>query len=115
VDSNLKVWSVKPSQPILPTILPWVESALEQMTFLRNDSEEGLVLWINLPTVGVVSALKRDFFIQAITGLLVAKPHNSICVVLQANRAAETKKRTGFNLSFCQQATMILIGYIRKQ
>ena len=95
VDGNLKVWAVKPSQPALPTVLPWVESALDAMTFMRTDPEEGILLWVNLPTVGVVTSLKKDYFVQLITGLLTAKPQNSVCILLQANRAAEAKKRTG--------------------
>lgn len=36
---------------------------------------------------------EKDYFLQLITGLLTSRPSNSICVVLQANRASETKQR----------------------
>ena len=62
VETHLKVWSVKPSQTVLPTLLPWIEESLDGMCYMRTDTEEGTVLWINLPNVGVVTSLKRDFF-----------------------------------------------------
>lgn len=60
---------------------------------MRTDTEEGTVLWINLPNVGVVTSLKRDFFLQLITGMMASRPSNSICVVLHANRASESKRK----------------------
>ena len=93
VDENLKVWPIKPTQVILPTVLPWLETSMDAMTFMRTDQEEGTLLWVNLPTVGVVSAMKRDFFLQTISGLLAAKASNSACLVLHANRASESKQK----------------------
>jgi hypothetical protein len=93
VETHLKVWAAKANQMVLPTLLPWLESSMDDMTFVRSDTEEGCILWCNLPTVGVVSAMKKDYFLQLITGLLTSRPSNSICVVLQANRASETKQR----------------------
>ena len=91
-DTRLKVWSIKPSQLILPTLLPWIEETLDGMSYMRSEMEEGTVLWCNLPTAGVVSTLKKEYFLQLITGLMASKPMNSVCIILHANRAGEGKK-----------------------
>lgn len=93
-DARLKVWSVKPSQVLLPTLLPWIEETLDNMSYMRTETEEGTVLWRNLPTAGVVSSLKKEYFMQLITGLLASKPVNSVCIILHANRAGEGKKKS---------------------
>lgn len=95
-DERMKVWSIKQSQSVLPTLLPWIESALDSLTYLRTDQEEGVILWINLPNCGVVGSMKRDFFLTLITGLMAARPSNSVCIILHANRASDKKtKRIG--------------------
>ena len=93
VDSNLKVWGIKANQAILPSILPWIESCFEEQTFARVEAEEGIVLFVNLPSMGVVSAMKKKYCLQLITGLLTARPNNSVCVVIHANRASESKQK----------------------
>ncbi len=82
---------------------------------MRTDQEEATLLWVNLPTVGVVTSLKKDYILQLVTGLLTAKPANSICVVLQANRAAESKKRRGWGFqNLSPDLLMILEPYFLK-
>lgn len=98
VDTHLKVWAIKPNQPILPTLLPWLESSMDELTYLRNEQEEGVLLWVNLPCVGVVSAMKKDYFLQLISGLMASRSSNSVCVVLRANRASESKKKILYSI-----------------
>ena len=103
-DARLKVWSIKPSQVILPTLLPWIEETLDGMSYMRSDTEEGTVLWCNLPTAGVVSTLKKEYFLQLITGLMASKPVNTVCIVLHANRAGEGKKKSDpYRVESCQR------------
>ena len=93
VDTYLKVWTIKAEQTVLPTLLPWLEDAFESQGFVREQSEERIVLWISLPTCGVVSASKSTYFLNLITGLLTAKATNATAIVLSANRAMKEKKK----------------------
>lgn len=92
INHNLKVWSSKPEQSPLPTLLPWLEERFEDMTYLRVTNEEGYILFCNLTTMGVVSSLKQSYILGLITSFLTARPVNAIAVVLHANRAAEARK-----------------------
>ena len=93
VDERLKVWSVKTGQAVIPTLLPWIESSMDSLTFMRTEQEEGVILWVNLPNAGVVGAMKREYFLQLITGLIASRPNNSVCVILHANRASDGKQK----------------------
>ena len=65
---------------------------MEEMTYTRASSEEAYILYVCLPTMGVVSSLKLSYVHQLITGFLAARPSNAICVVVHANRASEGRK-----------------------
>ena len=91
IDRCLKVWQVKPEQTILPTLLPWMDRGFEDLTYIRTASEEGILLWINLTTAGIVPQMKRNFLVSLLTSLLTAKHGNSAAVVIHANRATEAK------------------------
>lgn len=97
VNGNFQVWSIKLEQSIVPTLLPWVDEQMERCTFSRSQTEECNILYVCLPTMGVVSSMKLQFTLQLITSFLAARSSNSIAVVIHANRAAEPKKRRGIN------------------
>ena len=90
IERCLKVWAVKPEQTVLQTILPWLDKSLEDMTFMRTTLEEGIIVWVNLTTCGVVPSMQKNFITSFVTGVLSAMS-NSLCVLLHTNRAAEAK------------------------
>ena len=96
VEKNFQVWSVKLDQSVVPTLLPRVELQMERLTFNRVPSEECVILYLCMPTMGIVGSVKLQFVLQMITALLAARPSNSIAVVIHANRAENPKKRSGF-------------------
>lgn len=91
VQRCLKVWTIKPEQTLLPTVLPWIEQCFEELTYVRSCQEEGVVVWINLTTAGILSAMKKNFLISLVTGFLTTTAGNSIAVIVHANRATDTK------------------------
>ena len=93
VEQNFQVWSVKLDQSVVPTLLPWVDLQMERLTFNRVTSEECVILYLCMPTMGIVGSVKLQFVLQMITALLAARPSNSIAVVIHANRAENPKKR----------------------
>ena len=93
VENNLKVWSVAKDGSVLPTLLPWLEERMDAASYARQQEEEGYILYVCLPTLGVVPAGKQQFFFDLITGFLAARPSNSIAIVIHANRASEAKTK----------------------
>ena len=91
----LHVWSIKTDETVVPTLLPWLEKGFESMTYLRDASQEGVVLWLPLPTCGVVPSSKYGFFLQLITALLSAKPAGSCALIFHANRAKGASAKCG--------------------
>ena len=96
IEKNFKVWSIGADEQLLPTLLPWLDQQMEDATYSRDASEEGFVLYLCLPTCGVVSAAKANFFLTFLTSFLTARPSNSIAIIIQPNKAGETTKRTNF-------------------
>lgn len=93
VEKNFQVWSIKLDQSVVPTLLPWIDEQMERLTFSRVQTEECNILYICMPTMGIVGSVKLQFVLQLITAFLAARPTNSIAVVVHANRAADHKKR----------------------
>jgi len=79
-DERLKVWSIK-QQSVLPTLLSWIEKSLDGLTYMRTEQ----------PACGVVGTMKKTYFLALITGLMAARPVNSVCIIMHANRASEGK------------------------
>ena len=90
---RFRVWSIKTEHSITPTLLPWLDEMMEKVTYNRVQSEECSILYICLPVLGVVPAMKLQFILQTITSFLAARASNSIALVAHANRAGEAKKR----------------------
>ncbi|CAK9106940.1 unnamed protein product [Durusdinium trenchii] len=67
------------------------QETLGDIAEVRSSEDHLVVLWINLPTAGIVGAAKDDFFISLITNILTKYKRNSIALVVHANRA-ETKE-----------------------
>jgi len=48
-----------------------------------------LVFWFNLPTAGIVSATKNDFFLSLATNKLAEHRRNAVAIFIHTNRAAQ--------------------------
>ena len=98
VDGNFKVWSLGLEDQMLPTLLPWIDGQMENLTYTRETNEEAHVLYVCLPTCGVVPAKKNNYFLTLVTSFLSARPTNSIAIFVHANRAGDGgKKQTTFH------------------
>ena len=92
---DFKLWEVKTNelgdQTVLPELLPWLEEALDSVSFSRQKTEEGYVLYCCLPTVGVLSAAKQNFLQQLVTTFLAMHRGNAIAVVILPNKAGSAR------------------------
>lgn len=96
VNKNWITWAVSThelgDQTILPQLLPWCDQVLSEATFNRVPEEEGYLLFINMPTCGVVPSQKLNYFLQLTTTFLATNRKNSVCVMLFPNKASTERK-----------------------
>ena len=103
VQRFLKVWAVKPEQTVLPTILPWIDECFDELSSVRPATEEGVVVWVNLTTAGILPLMKKNFLISLVTGILTTLVGNSVAVIVHSNRATDSK--TGWEPQYLQFIT----------
>ena len=98
VQQYFRVWDVKTQelgdQTVLPELLPFLDAAMDGISFNRTASEEGYILFFNLPTAGVLSAAKENYVHQLMTNFLAIKRVNGVAVVIMPNRAGAPSPRT---------------------
>ena len=63
---------------------------------VRSHEDAALILWLNLPTGGVVSAAKQDFFLTTVTTLLAAYKRNAVAIWVHCNRAGDPSRTVTF-------------------
>ena len=51
------------------------------------------MLWVNLPTCGVMPAGKQDFFLTSLTNMLATFKRNGIAFIIHANRAGDAARQ----------------------
>ena len=71
---------------------------------MRTESDHALIAWVCLPTLGIVSAGKKDFIVTFVANWLAQHRRNGLVLVVHANRAGqvaggsgvEKQEKTGF-------------------
>ncbi|CAE7267635.1 unnamed protein product, partial [Symbiodinium microadriaticum] len=74
---------------VLPTILPHLQQSFAKSVDPKPGEEA--LMW-NLPTQGVLTAMKTDYFISCTTNMLAMHPLKGIAVVVFPNKTAVEKK-----------------------
>ncbi|CAK9011210.1 Uncharacterized protein SCF082_LOCUS11004 [Durusdinium trenchii] len=71
------------------TVMPASRAWLREMTTEMGNSPEdhAVILWLNCPALGVISAGRMSFILNYISNVLSDFPLNSICFVVHPNRA----------------------------
>ena len=94
LEDNLAMFSGK-SSDAESTVLPQLRQWIKRMVSEHASTNDGydIVLMLNLPMAGVVSAAQRSFFINCITNVLADRPNNAICFVVHGNRAGHKDAR----------------------
>ena len=90
-----KIWEVKTQelgdQTVLPDLMPWLDAAMDKVTYTRMPTEEGFIIYFNLTTCGVLSAAKQNFLYQFVTTFLAVQRVNGIAIVVLPNKAGSPK------------------------
>ena len=79
------------------TVMPASRAWLREMTTEMGNFPEdhAVILWLNCPALGVISAGRMSFILNYISNVLSDFPLNSICFVVHPNRAGHTDGRSG--------------------
>ena len=88
--------SVDADSTVLPSLSSWITEAFADIPKARSFEDHGVVIWVNLPTAGIIGASKYDFVVTAVSNVLSQYKKNSIAILVHPNRAAQLhSNRTG--------------------
>ncbi|CAK9068600.1 Uncharacterized protein SCF082_LOCUS34511, partial [Durusdinium trenchii] len=82
---------------LLPVSRSWVRNSVQAMG--TGSDDVGVVLWLNLPAVGILCAERREFFLTYIANVLADWPRNSVAFVVMPNRAGQDGRTLGLSAS----------------
>ena len=92
MESNLRTFCGKADQAesiLMPQVSTWVQETLQEIPEVRESDDHAVVIWVCLPTCGIVSAQKMDYFITFITNFLARHRRNGLALIVHANRAGQ--------------------------
>ena len=80
------------------TILPQSRAWLKDMSIEVGNSQDDhqIVLLLNCPSIGVLSAARLSFILTYISNILSDFPLNSVCFLIHPNRAGHQDGRQGY-------------------
>ena len=93
MDSNLSVFAGSSAEStIMPALSAWISESLGEIAEVRDANDHAIVGWLCLPTAGVISAVKWDFFITLTCNLLAQHRKNGVVFIIHSNRAAQISR-----------------------
>ena len=88
--------SVDADSTVMPQLFSWVDATIDESPGCNSPDDHCVVLFFNLPAVGVVSVAKWDYIVTIVANMLNRYRKNSLAIIVHANRAAQ-KTRTVVN------------------
>ena len=76
----------------MPQSKQWIRECIDDQP-ASSTSEISVMLWANLPNIGIIPGAKYDFYLTYLTNMLTDFPKNSIAIIVFPNRAAQLDKR----------------------
>ena len=95
LQANLRILVGKPSDAestVLPSLTSWLQETIADTPECRVFDDHGIILWVNLPSAGILSAHKYDFLITTISNVLAMHRKNSMAILVHPNRASDTQQ-----------------------
>ena len=92
VESNLMVFPGRcndAESTCMPASRAWIRNSLEELEGCNSPEDHSIMLWLNAPTMGIMSAAKESFMLTYLTNVLRDYPKNSICIILFPNRGSQ--------------------------
>ena len=91
MSNTLRLFPGKTSEAIstvMPELNTWIDESLAEMC-LRDPDDAGVILWVNLPSAGILSVQKSEWVLGYVTNTLQKYKRNGMAVIIHANRAAQ--------------------------
>lgn len=108
MESNLCVIAGKASEAestMMPRAISWVQEMLADIPEVRETDDHAVLLWLNLPSAGIISAQKWEVFVTLVANMLSLYRRNGIALIIHSNRAGQVNhERT----RVCNQLSMPL-------
>lgn len=101
LEHNVKVFVGKTTEAestLMPASRSWIRDMANEMG--NNLDDHTVVLFLNMPALGVVGALKQSFIINYVSNVLSDWPVNGICFVVHPNRAGQENRSSPRELIF---------------
>lgn len=95
VETNLSMFVSKTSDAeavVTPNVRSWIRDKIRERGNAVDD--HCVVMILNCPTVGIMTAGKESFFLNFITNVISDLPLNSMCLLVHPNRAGQAEGRT---------------------
>ena len=73
----------------MPELNGWVEETLSEIAEVQSVLDHGIILWVNLPSVGILSAHRLDWVLTYLSNTLNKYKKNGMAIVIHANRAGQ--------------------------
>ncbi|CAL1136071.1 unnamed protein product [Cladocopium goreaui] len=89
---NKLVRQLEGESTVMPQSRGWIRDQASELGCAPDD--HGVVLFLNAPAIGVVSAARNNFILNYITNILTEWPTNSVCFIVHPNRASQQEGRT---------------------
>lgn len=111
MESNMRVFSGKSDQAesvIMPAVASWLQETLQEVPEVRGTDDHAVVIWLCLPTAGIVSANKWDFFITLVSNFLARYNRNGLALIVHANRAGQMNGSRSSAVLLCAALLILL-------
>ena len=95
VETNLSMFVSKTSDAeavVTPNVRAWIREKIREHGNAVDD--HSVVMILNCPTVGILTAGKESSFLNFITNVISDLPLNSMCLLVHPNRAGQAEGRT---------------------
>lgn len=113
--SNLRMFagrSTDAESTVLPSLASYIGEALADIPEARSFEDHGVVLWLNMPTAGIVGASKYDFMVTALSNLLTQYKKNSIAILVHPNRAGQLSANRTASIDATKSLVHMLFKYV---
>ncbi|CAL1131960.1 unnamed protein product [Cladocopium goreaui] len=74
---------------VMPELNGWIEETLSDIAEVQSALDHGVILWVNLPSVGILSAHRLDWVLTYLSNTLNKYKKNGMAIVIHANRAGQ--------------------------
>lgn len=74
---------------VMPAMNEWLEQSLSEIDEVREPDDHAVIVWVNLPTQGILGAHKRDWVVTYLTSVLQKYKRNGMAILVHSNRASQ--------------------------